>query len=113
MHIASENSSTSPKAANRDKSQWREIVTQWQKSNEHPKDFCAKVGINVGTLAHWRGVFKKENKPQENKFIEVKVMPTAQALERCVIECPTGHKIVFTASLEEIKTVFKLLGLII
>jgi len=101
-----------PKAANKDKSYWREVVATWQNSNEHPKEFCAKMNINIGTFAHWRGVFKKENKSQENNFFELKVTRPTQVLENCIIECPTGHKIIFTSNLEEMKTMLKLLGLI-
>lgn len=89
-----------PKAANKDKSYWREIVTTWQNSNEHQKEFCTRMNINIGTFAHWRGVFKKESKPQGNNFFELKVTPPAPVLEKCIIECPTGHKIIFNVSLQ-------------
>jgi hypothetical protein len=70
------------------------------------------MNINIGTFAYWRGVFKKENKAQANNFFELKIQPSAQVLQRCIIECPTGHKIIFTSCLEEIKRMLKLLGLI-
>jgi hypothetical protein len=100
------------KAANKDKFYWREVIADWQKSNEHQKDYCARMNINVGTFAHWRGVFKKENKSQANNFFELKVTPSTQVIEKCIIECPTGHKIIFSSNLEEMKTMLRLLGLI-
>jgi hypothetical protein len=46
------------------------------KSNESQKDFCARMNIKLGTFAHWRGVFTKEKMQNENKFIDLKVIPS-------------------------------------
>lgn len=102
------------RAASRDKNYWREMVTNWQKSNENPKDFCKKMNIKLGTFDHWRGVFKKEEKCHANKFIELKVETRPKQLDKLVIECPSGHKIIFTSALkmDEAQEMFKLLGLI-
>jgi hypothetical protein len=96
------------KAASRNKGYWREIVTTWQKSNDHPKDFCAKMNIKPGTFNYWRGIFKKES-----KFIEVEITPPASHLEQFIIECPSGHKVILTSvsEIDQAQAIFKLLGM--
>ena len=102
------------KAASQDKNYWREVINIFEKSGEHPKDFCARMHIKLGTLSHWRYFFKKEKQSKENKFVEIKVMPKEKMLEQFSIECPTGHKIIFSHSLkiDEAQVILKLLGLI-
>ena len=105
-----------PRKTNHDKSYWRELIGIWQKSNESQKDFCDRMNIKVGTFAHWRGIFTKENKRSTNKFINVQVIPTVRdKADYFTIECQTGHKIIFSASLnlEQVQQIFKLLGLIV
>jgi hypothetical protein len=99
------------KAASRDKNYWRELVTTWQKNNEHPKDFCARIDIKLGTFLYWRGIFKKKYK-QGNKFIELEITPKARNLEQIVIKCPSDHKIILPSALkiEQTQVLFKLLG---
>ena len=108
------NDNQKQKAKNRSQNDWRELIASWQKSNESPKEFCARRNIHIGTFAHWRGVFKKEKHPQENQFVELTVIPEEENLNQLTIACPTGHKIIFSSALkaEEAKSVFKLLGLI-
>ena len=105
----------SPRAANHDKNYWREIITTWQKSKEHPKDFCAQMNIKIATFTHWRGVFAKEHKQKENKFIPLQMaVPAQDKEEQFMIECPSGHKIIFASGVksEQALQLFKLLGLI-
>lgn len=106
----------SSRAASRDKNYWREMIDAWKKSNERPKDFCARMGIKIGTFAHWRGVFAKENKLKESKFIPLEIIsPTPDTLENFTIECPSGHKIIFPPAIKpaQAQQIFKLLGLIL
>ena len=113
MQNISINNQTS-RAISRDKNYWREVITAWQRSDEHPRDLCARMNIKIGTFAHWRSVFNKEDKKKENKFIELQVTrPTQETLDPFIIECPTGHKIVFASVLkmEQAQQIFKLLGL--
>lgn len=110
--IGIENQKT--RAVSRNRNYWHEIITSWQKSNEHPKTFCERMNIKLGTFVHWKGVFSKENKQKENKFIEVQVTEQVQEkLAELTIECPSGHKIIFTAAVkvEQVRQLFKLLGL--
>ena len=110
------NENQSSRAPNRDKNYWQEVIAAWQKSNEHPTDFCARMNIKIGTFTHWRGIFTKENKKRENKFIALQVTSPIQAkLEHFMIECPSGHKVVFASAIktEQAQQIFKLLGLII
>lgn len=102
------------RAVSQNRKYWLEIISNWQKSNEHPKTFCERMNIKLGTFAHWRGIFSKENKLKENKFIEVQVTPAQEKLTEMIIECPSGHKIIFTSAVkaEEAQQLFKLLGLI-
>jgi hypothetical protein len=101
------------RAASRDRTFWQEIVKEFTSSNEKAKDFCESRDIKLGTLSHWRGVFKKENTIQANKFIEVKVTQSDKTPINFTIECPGGHKIIFGAiALEEAKNMLKLLGII-
>ena len=105
----------SSRAANHDKNYWREIIDTWKKSNEHPKVFCARMNIKIGTFAHWRGIFAKENKPKENKFIPLEIIsPIQDSFENFVIECPSGHKVIFPLAIKSVQAqqIFKLLGLI-
>ena len=107
--------SHSTRVINADRQYWRELIDAWQKSNESQKDFCTRMNIKVGTFAHWRGIFTKENKRNSNKFINVQVIPTLGDKVDCfTIECPTGHKIIFSvaSNLDQAKEIFKLLGLI-
>ena len=109
----------SARAKNRNKNYWRELIAVWQKSNESQKDFCARMKIKVGTFAHWRGVFTKENNRSDNRFIDVRVTAPVQEkighVDHFTIECPSGHKITFSSKLnpEEAQPIFKLLGLIV
>ncbi len=108
-----ENQST--RAANHDKNYWREIIDTWKKSNEHPKVFCARMNIKIGTFAHWRGIFSKENRLKESKFIPLEIIsPVSDTLDNFVIECPSGHKIIFPSAIKPVQAqhIFKLLGLI-
>lgn len=103
------------RAVNRDQNYWREVITAWEKSGEYQKDFCTRMNIKIGTFAHWRGVFSKENKKLENKFIELRVTKKPpEKLDQFVIECPSGHKIIYSSSLqtEQGEIIFKMLGLI-
>ena len=101
------------RAANRDKNSWQETVKEFETSNEGVKDFCERRNIKLGTLSHWRGVFKKEKNIQSSKFLEIKVRQTDKAQNNFTIECPSGHKIIFSdIKLEEAERMLKLLGLI-
>jgi hypothetical protein len=102
------------KAPSQDQNYWRELINKFEKSGEHPKDFCARMDIKLGTLSHWRYFFRKEKKSKENKFVEIKVTPKEKLLEQFSIECPTGHKIIFSQSLkmDEAQVILKLLGLV-
>ena len=100
------------KAPSRNKNYWQEIINVWEQSGEHPNDFCARMNIKTGTLSHWRNVFKKEKKVRENKFIELKVKPKENLLEKIVIECPSGHRISLCGTLDEARSMFEILGLI-
>ncbi|HEX2548594.1 MAG TPA: hypothetical protein VHM20_02110 [Gammaproteobacteria bacterium] len=98
-----------------DKKYWCELIESWEKSNESQKDFCSRMNIRLGTFAHWRGVFTKERR-KENKFIELQVKPSPaeERINHFKIECPSGHKIIFTfpINVEEVQRIFKCLGLI-
>ena len=101
------------RAASRDRNYWEEIVKIFASSNESAKDFCSRRDINLGTLSHWRGVFKKEKATLGHQFIEMKVVSPHKTSSNFTIECPSGHKIVLeNIALEEAKSIFKLLGLI-
>ena len=115
MQISSREASQ-VRAASQDKNYWIEMVTAWQKSNEHPKYFCERMNIKLATFAHWRGVFKKEIQQNKNKFIELQVTNSiADKLPEFVIEYPAGQKIVFTSEIkiQQIKQILQLLGLIV
>lgn len=100
------------RAKNRNKDYWRAIVEEWQKSNESQKNYCARLGIKVGTFTHWRGVFSKKEKHFKNRFIAVNVAPSiTRQLEKLIIELPSGHKIIIPLITEEIIKIFNLLGL--
>ena len=104
----------SSRAASHDKNYWREMIEVWKKSNERPKDFCARMNIKIGTFSHWRGIFEKEKKFKETKFIPLEMIsPTQTTLENFVIECPSGHKIIFRSAINPVQAqqIFKLLGL--
>lgn len=76
----------SSRAASHDKNYWREMIDAWKKSKERPKDFCAQMNIKIGTFAHWRGIFAKENKVKESKFISLEIIsPNQDALENFII----------------------------
>lgn len=106
----------SSRAASHDKNYWRGMVEAWKKSNERPKDFCARMNIKIGTFAHWRGIFSKESNLKESKFIPLEIiLPAPDILENFVIECPSGHKIIFCSAIKQAQAqqIFKLLGLIL
>lgn len=93
---------------------WRELIAVWQQSNEHPRDFCVRMNVKIGTFAHWRGIFSKEQKPRPNKFIELQVSHPIKSIATCfTIECPSGHKITFPAGLkkDEVQQILAILGL--
>lgn len=112
----SSNAALSLRAIDRDKSNyWREMIAAWEKSGEHQKQFCARMNIKLGTFSHWRGIFSKETRNIENKFVELKVTKKErEVLSEFIIECPSGHKITFTNQLQadQAEVMFKLLGLI-
>lgn len=104
------------RAQNHDKNYWRELIASWKNSNESQKDFCKRMNIKLGTFAHWRGVFTKENQKSENKFIGLQVIsPTQAKANHFTIECPSGHKIIFSSDVNPAQTqqIFKCLGLIV
>jgi hypothetical protein len=104
------------RAVNRDRNYWREVIDVWKESNERPKNFCERMNIKIGTFSHWRGVFAKENRSKENKFIPLEIIsPAINKQESFAIECPSGHKIVFSSAIksDQAQQIFKLLGLIL
>ena len=50
-----------------------------KKGNESYKEYCARLGINLGTFSHWRNFFKKESLVSQ-KFLEVKFKPSIENL---------------------------------
>jgi uncharacterized protein YllA (UPF0747 family) len=103
------------RAACHDKKYWQEVITSWQKSGESQKNFCARMNIKMGTFFHWRNIFAKGVKKSKNKFIELQVAQEyPEKLENFIIECPSGHKIVFSSllQLDQAEKLFKLLGLV-
>jgi len=102
------------KAPNKNKNVWREIISTFENSNESYKDFCAKMNINPGTLAHWRQVFKKEN-TSPPKLLEVKIKEPLNSSCQCIIESPSGYKIILgnNTTIESLQNILRLLGLII
>lgn len=103
------------KTISRGRDYWLNIIDEWSKSNESQKTFCKRLEIKLATFTYWRGIFAKENKPKENKFIALKITErNSERLAQFIIKCPSGHEMTFLPgnNLEQTQQVLKLLGVI-
>ncbi|MEE9333666.1 MAG: hypothetical protein V3U65_06205 [Granulosicoccaceae bacterium] len=101
------------RAANKSRSQWAELVAQYDNGEEREGDFCARHEIKLNTLRKWRYHFKNEAKAKAKgqsgsaSFVKVNVRPSAVSQEPAVLcigpdirlECPASYDVLSLAQL--------------
>lgn len=78
-----------------DKQKWLNIITEWEKTNESQKSFCARLGLNHHTFSYIRAKFSstQETQNKNDHFIPVTLtkpsvpMPASQHI---IIENKNG-----------------------
>ena len=81
--------------------QWKEHITEWQKSGKNREVFCREKNVTVATFAYWRTKINK---------IEGKQVPEREGFVRCnlpsspsigfTIEWPEGMKLSLPANIK-------------
>jgi hypothetical protein len=78
------------------KQQWKEIVSQWEKSGESMSAYSKTKGISKSSLGYWVGKFRKENKGVSSGFLKLPaVKEYSTDKKNCEILFPNGTKLMF------------------
>ncbi len=86
---------------------WRQKVDGFQASGLSAKDYCAQVGIAVGTLHYWRKRFADAVEPQPmvhgtEGFLPVTLAPARSSTSLVEIHLLSGRSLKLTAPLDAV-----------
>ena len=81
--------------------QWKEHITEWQKSGKTREVFCREKNVTVATFAYWRTKIRKiENPDPKVKDGFVRCNFPSSPLMGFTIEWPEGMKLSLPANIK-------------
>jgi len=97
------------------RNQWKQTITEWEKSELTQKAFCQSRRINFSSFSYYRTQFKIRQ-PRKQKLATIKVVsnkPTSQtSLGNFIVQSPSGTKLILPRKYNpsELKSLLVLLG---
>ena len=86
-----------PARIRRHRTEWQEIIRDWQQSNQSAPDYCLCNQLSYGSFSHWRRHLAKDERVSQatNDFIDLTTLaPTADAGWNITLKLGDGVELV-------------------